>query len=202
MPDVTLPIADVETLLFAVGAIKQIEAYTTRPNHDPLIPDRKGELTRAVERAERAWRNALRAENADFARLQRPVTPADGKMLAALGFWDIYTSSVVTGPVQMPDGVGLGQVAQLQSAGLIERGAARMGITWGDSGETTVTQSPVQWMRLRLRGVRAVQIWQESIRAAHEAAKAGGDAVAGGGGGDAGPIGPAEGGSGAANGDR
>jgi hypothetical protein len=200
MPDVTLPAGDVETLLFAVGAIKQIEAYTTQRSGDPLVPDRKGNLTLAVERAERAWRAALRAENPDFAMSQRPVTPADGGTLAALGFWNISTSSLVGGPVPVPGGPVVFQIAQLQSAGLVERGVARTGITWSDSGETTVTQSAVQWMRLRPRGTMAIRMWQEWLHGAREAATAGDDAgCAGGEGGDAGP---AEGGSGAANGDR
>lgn len=86
MPTVIVDAADLETLLFSTGAIKDVENAIKARERDPLVRSSAGRLTEAHDRLAAQWRRAKREPPpeplpGDIAALRAMFTGPDGTRL-------------------------------------------------------------------------------------------------------------------------
>jgi hypothetical protein len=157
MDDETLTVSadDLETLLFASGAIRSIEEALNAAKRDPWAQSAKGKLTQAYDRLSREWRNAKRArEGYPGANFADP-TAEDLLNLAAIEA-DVRDQGI---GAAVALGSPLYRIVQaLHAKGLVELGVYREMVMWGDSGEVGSRDHPmIQRVRLTARGKKALE---------------------------------------------
>ena len=158
MTTVTIEAEDLETLLFATGAIKAMEAALWASKIDPLAQMAKPKITAAHERLNRVLIVAKRQET-------RPelFTPATQMEIAAvLSVVGLIRKSGVKAETL---GVGIPvqshlytQMSSLRDRGFVELGSYRESVIWASSGVITSADSPLrQHVRLTARGKEAIE---------------------------------------------
>ena len=158
---VTVDAKDLETLLFATGTIKQMEAAMAQHKIDPLVKMAKGRFTDAHERLNKAWNNATREEHPLF---HQPATVDELSALIDLYNYviDNYNPEKLTLPIwdhlkRMGNPDMLHPVFKtLRIKRYVELGNAFTNICWGDSGEVEGKTHPRVLLRITARGMKVL----------------------------------------------
>lgn len=120
---VTVDSDDLQTLLFATGTIKQIEAAIKQHKQDHQVMMAQDNLTRAHDTLAKAWRNAVRV-------IEDPIynDPLTAKELEYLKLVDSVSRVIQTEDLTSE------LVRTLRRKGMLELGVRSTQTNWGDTG--------------------------------------------------------------------
>lgn len=164
---ITVLATDLQTLLFATGAIKKIEHAVAAQADDPLIPP-PGMLTEAHNRLSTEWRNQTRVN--DDPIHNQPLTAEEFFVLTLLykvnplhGTHEIIDDKPSIDMLEQLFGISNllaldhHLVSQLRRKGMLELGTYFQYIKWADTGEIEQTSQKNTQYRLSARGKMALK---------------------------------------------
>ncbi len=135
MTDVTVDLADLETLVIAAGALKTIEGALQSRRQDPFVIPHLN-FTEAHNRLAAEMRNATRAKADTVVPWDEPLTPVEVALLrTAIRFEDEFSQTFTVAPKYRLDHP---EVDRLMCKGAIIMGQLCKGILWGG-------KSDIQW---------------------------------------------------------
>lgn len=134
---VTIDSDDIEKLIFATGALRDVEHALDQSKGDQLVRNGQLGLTEARSRIERAWRGALRTA-------VKPLPEITDIDLAALReFVPSWADSKIGYPVDVRT-ARYGDAQRLMAKGLVELGASRLSVIWSAGASITHKDDPFQ----------------------------------------------------------
>ena len=146
-PTVTVDAGDLEMLIFACGAIKDIENALNTANRDPWVIRGKSDLTAVKERLEAVARRAKRKR--DGYPGAEPKAPTASEVMTLERIAIATQGDDRIGASVSNQFFGYDQCEALHRKGLAEIGSYREMVLWGDSQEIGSRDAPLL-MRVRL----------------------------------------------------
>lgn len=145
---VELDVADVETLLFATGVTKAMEAAVKATTADEQFRGAKPKITGAHDRVAKAWREALRRDS--FPQRFAPPDELQRHMLVGLA-----ANGAAAELGMEVDDMAEVRHRSMVAAGLLDFGSHEQRVVWG-SGDITWKPSKRRRMRLTERARHAL----------------------------------------------
>ena len=134
---VTVAVDDLGMLLFATGAMKQIEAAMKNRSQDPFAPA-PSKFREAHDRLAAQWRGAIREEPPSY---DDPLTDAAIGIIHEIGM--------------SPRGIewtNLPALRELRQKGMVQLGSAHEAIYWGEGDQPELRGTGTARVRLTERG--------------------------------------------------
>lgn len=147
MPEVTVDLDDLTTIVFATAAIKGIEAALSQRKRDPFVTPHL-DYTEAHNRLAAAMRNATRAAAGTLVEWNGELSPPELKLLQEVAEWEDNDPREKEGlyyflhpQLKMPRGAAAMSVVDvLASRGCVQIGVIVDGVIW--SGEDSAKIQP------------------------------------------------------------
>jgi hypothetical protein len=154
---VEVDLDDLEALVFASAAIKQIEGTLVAYRRDPFTQDAAGRFVRAQKRLESVMRDARRRERSGETVIayNDPLTAEEGAMLRGLvDRRDQFDYTAITVEEKLPlHDRQFSAVDQLAAKGMIEVGSYVYGGSWNGDDHPVIRIDPNRYMvRFTARG--------------------------------------------------
>lgn len=158
--NVTVDYDDLERIVYAASAIKQIEGALVSFRRDPMV-QRLGDFIPAQKRLESAMRNAKRAELGTLVNYDEPLTPEESSNLAYIkaacedrdppgGLFGLF---VISPEDKAEPGRAMSPYDRLAAKGMIEIGQFVQGVVWAGADAAQLTADPKGYAaRLTARG--------------------------------------------------
>lgn len=146
MTAVIVDLADLETIVFATGAIKAIESTLANRMVDPFVRPHL-DYTAAHDRLATAMRNARRAEAGTLVQFDEPLTRAEARALRyVLDAEEVRKSGVAWFAISGPDKAALGEEMsiydRLAAKGCVQIGQFVTGVVWSGAPAAEVKADP------------------------------------------------------------
>jgi hypothetical protein len=152
MTAVTVDLADLETIVFATGAIKAIESALASRRQDPFVRPHL-DYTAAHDRLATAMRNALRAEAGTLVPFDEPLTKTELRALRYVldatdpnkgahkksGVADWF---VISGADKAAEGEKMSVYDRLAAKGCLQIGQFVTGVVWAGAPAPEVKADP------------------------------------------------------------
>lgn len=143
MPDVTVDLADLETLVWATAALKTIEGTLANRKVDPFVRAHL-DFTEAHERCAAAMRNATRAAAGTAVKWDEPLTKSQARALRyVLDAMDKRKSGlpwfVISPAEKAAPGERMGEFDVLAAKGCLKMGQFINGVVWAGASAPDIT---------------------------------------------------------------
>src|SRR6185503_9432351 len=137
---------DLETLIFATAAIKQIEQALAQRNHDPFVRLHL-DYSAAHDRLVAAWRSAQRAKAGTAVDWDGDLTEVEASFLIAIKKAEFCYE--VTGDFRLKNKA----IDDLASKGCVQIGQRTTGVVWSGEARPDLRPLPNFGVRITQRGI-------------------------------------------------
>lgn len=147
---VTVDLEDLERIVYAASAVKQIEGALAAWKRDPFVQPHL-EFTPAQKRLESAMRNAKRAAADTVVKYDEPLTEEEASMLSEVV--DSFVAVEITASEKAPKpGELMSIYDRLAAKGAVEIGQKLNGVLWAGADRPEIVPVPKYLVRETARG--------------------------------------------------